>query len=335
MNTAENFLNLDRIYIPLSRHAYFNTNSPDDVNAALYNNFHNGHIDVFNKNKFKMVYNFINIGNISLNAAASSSGFHIHADSDINSFVLIIVSHGELQVRAKNTSLYSVPNERACLLDFEQPCVIAVNTFYNNMTVRFNRLATEHMLEKLTGKPLRTRLRFTNQIDLSQPGPKRLLTLINQITTFFEQDEELIQEHLLVAQYEQLLFTAFLTCLEHNAHSSLYAAQPSAPPKVVGLVENFIEANADKPLNLGDLADLTGMSARSIQLAFKKHRGYSPSQFLRQCRLTRARDMLRNATPGTTVLSVSLACGFGSQSFFCRLYRERFGEKPSETAAKS
>jgi len=48
-----------------------------------------------------------------------------------------------------------------------------------------------------------------------------------------------------------------------------------------------------------------------------------------------AREMLRRATPGATVLSVALACGFASQSFFGRLYRERFGEKPSETAAKS
>ncbi|EFL52533.1 transcriptional regulator, AraC family [Solidesulfovibrio fructosivorans JJ]] len=335
MPDGNNLLDVDSIYIPLSPYRYFETNSPDDVNAALSENFRNGHIDVVNKKKFKMIYNHVKIGHVSFNAAASSAGFHIHAAIDIKSFVLIFVTHGRLEARIKGKTSLCIPDKLASLLDFDQPSVIAVEPFYNNMTVRFARVAVERMLEKLTGKPLRHALRFANQIDLSQPGPKRLLAIINQVAALYEHDTALAQEPLLVGQYEQLLLTALLTCLEHNARGALLAPPLPAPPKVVALVENFLEANADKPLNLGDLADLTNMSARSIQLAFKKHRGYSPSRFLRECRLSRARDLLRCAAPGTSVLSVSLACGFASQSLFSRLYRERFGEKPSESVART
>ncbi|UJX42162.1 AraC family transcriptional regulator [Desulfovibrio sp. JY] len=334
MPDGNNILNVDSIYIPLSPYRYLETKSPDAVNDALSQNFRNGSIDIFNKKKFKMIYNHLKVGDVSLNAAAASAGFHIQAAIDIKSFVLIFVTHGRLEARTKGKISRCIPDKLASCLDFEQPATIAVEPFYNNMTVRFARAAVERMLEKFTGKPLRRALRFADQIDLSQPGPKRLLAIINQVAALFEHDTALAREPLLVGQYEQLLLTALLTCLEHNARGALLAPPPPAPPKVIALVENFLEAHADKALNLGDLADLTNMSARSIQLAFKKHRGYTPSQFLRECRLSRARDLLRRATPGTSVLSVSLACGFASQSLFSRVYRERFGEKPSETMAR-
>lgn len=335
MSKHDERLCLENIHISLAGHPYFNTNDTSDIDSALYTNFHRGRIDIYRNNTFQMIYNHVKVGSVSLNAAATTSGFAIHADSDASSFALIVVTHGHLEVPIKGKKTYAIPDQSACLLDFERPSIITVQPFYNNMTVRFTRSAIEQLLVKFSGKPLRKPLHFVNQVDLSRPGPRRLLAIINQTAAFFEQDPALAHEPLLLGQYEQLLLAALLTGLDHNGRELLCASQAPAPPKVVALVEGFLEANADKPLNLGDLAELTGMSARSIQLAFQKHRGYSPSRFLRECRLAKAHEMLRRAAPGTNVLSVSLACGFASQSFFCRLYRQRFGETPSETAAKA
>jgi AraC-like DNA-binding protein len=335
MSKNDQVLNLDKLPIPLSSYNFFSTNNADDINMALSDNFHDGYAKIFQEKKFKMVYNYVKLGDLSLNAAATSSGFNIHANNDMRSFALIYVTHGKLEVRARNRMSFCIPNKFATVLDFEHPSVISVQPFYNNVTLRFTRAAIEQTLEKLVGVAVRNPLRFVDQIDLSRRGPQRLIAIVNQVITLFEQDTALPREPLLVGQYEQLLLTALLTCLDHNAQDLLRAPSTPAPPKIVKLVEAFIEANADKPLNLGDLSALTGMSARSIQLAFQKHRGYSPSRFLRGCRLARARDMLRRAAPGTSLLSIALASGFASQSLFCRLYRQRFGETPSETAAKS
>jgi len=178
---------------------------------------------------------------------------------------------------------------------------------------------------------LRLPLDFAPAVDFTQAGPRRLLAMLDNVIAAFEQETSLAQEPLLVAQYEALLLTGLLACLPHNHVSQLAKTPAPAPHKIVGLVEAYIEANADRPLRLRDLADVTGVGVRSIQLAFQKHRGYSPSRFLRECRLARARQALRQANPETTILSVALLCGFASQSLFCRLYRERYGEKPSET----
>ncbi|WP_428561349.1 MAG: AraC family transcriptional regulator [Solidesulfovibrio sp. DCME] len=327
-------LDLTGLSVPLQAFPYLRTNEPEAINSALAANFHNGSIDILRKKSFEIVYNHCNLGAVSFNAAATNAACAFHGDSDPRSFALIIVSHGAVDIRTNGATLACRPRKAASLLDFEHRSVISVHPYYNNLTLRFTRPAIEEALAKLSGQAPRGPLRFENQLDLTRPGPRRLLAIVDQVIALFEQDPGLTQEPLLVAKYEQLVLTALLTCLDHNASALLRTPPPPAPPKVVLAAEAYIEANADKPLRLADLAALTGLSVRSIQLAFRKHRGYSPSRFLRECRLARAREMLRRAEPGTSLLAVSLACGFASQSLFCRLYRERFGEKPSETLAK-
>jgi hypothetical protein len=103
---------------------------------------------------------------------------------------------------------------------------------------------------------------------------------------------------LLAARYGDLLPRP-LTCLPHNHLGLLDTDRQPNVPKVVRIAEEYLEANADKPLRMDDLARVVGMGPRSIQLAFRRPRGYSPSPFLRACRLIRARHMLTQAAPGT------------------------------------
>ena len=278
MLTNDASLNLDNIYIPLSKYRHLETNHASEIDDVLSDNFHNGNVDIFHRNKFRIRYNYLDLGNISFNAAATSSGYSINAAHDMQSLVFIYLTHGHLEAKISTSVFHCIPKKLAILLDFEQPSVISIQPFYNNMTVRFTRAILERTLEAFIGRPLREPLRFTNRIDLSQPGPRRLLAVIKQVTDIFDQDAQLAEAPLLIGQYEQLLSTALLTCLEHDARHLLQAPSKPAPPKVVTLVESYIEANADKPLNLGDLSALTAMSARSIQLAFQKHRGYSPDR---------------------------------------------------------
>lgn len=318
----------------LAGYQVLDTQAAEDIEETLVANFHSGHVAVPDKKLFKLVYNYLDLGGTSINAATATSSYTIEAKEDHASFVFIFLYEGALSVRAKNLQLRCLPGSVGAVLDFNLPSTISINNFYNNITIRFNRFAIESMLEKAVGKPLRRPLAFTPQVELASVPSQRLLAIIEHIVSQFEQDTGLAQAPMLTTQYDQLLLAGLLECLDHNARHLFDKAAPPAAPKVVALSEAYIEANADKPLRLTDLADLTGLGVRSIQLAFHKHRGYSPSAFLRECRLARARDMLRQADPGVTVLSVALACGFASQGLFARLYRKRYGETPSATAGK-
>lgn len=318
-------------HVPLARHNVLDTGDIDELNRALVENFHSAQAWIRRRDRFRIVFNSLDLGGLSLSATGTTAGYAIHAEQTSGSLVLVCLSRGGMDIRLRHAALSCAAGRAWAMLDFTTPCRLSAPDGHDNLCVRFVRSRIEDALARLCGREPRTPLVFSPLVPCDRPETGRLWAVIGQIVTAFDQDAGLAGQPLLAAQYEQLLMTAALTCLSHNASDLLRRPVPPAPPKVVRLVEEFIEANADRPLRLGDLADLTGLGVRSIQLAFQKHRGYSPSWFLRECRLSRARSLLRRAGPGTTVTSVSLECGFASPSAFSRFYAARFGEKPLKT----
>jgi AraC-like DNA-binding protein len=100
-------------------------------------------------------------------------------------------------------------------------------------------------------------------------------------------------------------------------------------------LEAWMEQNLDNTITLNDLASVAGVSVRSIQKAFRQYRQCTPMDALMQKRLEKARAILLSPTESTTVLEVAMTLGYLHPSRFAKQYKEKFGEKPSETLAKS
>jgi AraC-like DNA-binding protein len=79
-----------------------------------------------------------------------------------------------------------------------------------------------------------------------------------------------------------------------------------------------------------------GVSERTLQYAFKRVMGMSPTTYLTRLRLHYACDELRRHHPrSTTVSKVAMRWGFWHWGDFARVYREYIGELPSETLRKN
>lgn len=87
-------------------------------------------------------------------------------------------------------------------------------------------------------------------------------------------------------------------------------------------------------LKLEDLAGETGLSTRMIQYLFQRHFGTSPKQWIIEQRLLAVRGRLCQPGAGDTVTSIAIPF-FNNLGDFARRYRQRFGEKPSETLARA
>lgn len=108
--------------------------------------------------------------------------------------------------------------------------------------------------------------------------------------------------------------------------------QRTATPREVRTMIDFIEAHADQPVSLADMAASAHMSVRALQYSLKRHVDMTPSEFLRSIRLDRAhRDLLAADASQTTVGLIAQRWGFGNLGRFSHYYRERFGRLPSET----
>ncbi|WP_196140953.1 ATP-binding protein [Aliikangiella sp. G2MR2-5] len=99
----------------------------------------------------------------------------------------------------------------------------------------------------------------------------------------------------------------------------------------IRFVEKFskeIEKNIDNPdLKVEQLAKALAVSERQLYRKLKGLLNVTPAEFLRNYRLNTAVNLLKD---GESVSNVAFTVGFGSQSYFSRCFKAKYGVPPSE-----
>jgi AraC family transcriptional regulator, glycine betaine-responsive activator len=106
----------------------------------------------------------------------------------------------------------------------------------------------------------------------------------------------------------------------------LRARMGIAHPKLLAALD-AMEKTVEQPLSCKELALSVGLSQRQLERLFEKYVRTTPTRHYLRIRLGRARQLLRQTT--MPVLSVAVACGFSSASYFSQAYLENFGHSPS------
>lgn len=95
---------------------------------------------------------------------------------------------------------------------------------------------------------------------------------------------------------------------------------------------DYIEANADQPLTVADIACACGVGVRGLQHGFQRSMQTSPTEYLRHVRLRYAHRELLIADPATTTVeAVAHRWGFSHRGRFAAQYRDRYGVQPADT----
>lgn len=102
----------------------------------------------------------------------------------------------------------------------------------------------------------------------------------------------------------------------------------------IDIVCDHIRSSIDRPLTLTEMERVSCLSARALQYAFKARFGCSPMEWQRNERLLGARQRLLSMGSGESITSVAHSMGFSSSSAFSALYKQKFGETPSETITR-
>jgi transcriptional regulator GlxA family with amidase domain len=118
-----------------------------------------------------------------------------------------------------------------------------------------------------------------------------------------------------------------LTCLSEQYLEA--ERSPAAPSAVqLGRVEQYIVANYGQSLTVETLAEISGVSARSVFRHFRSRYDCTPHQYLERIRLEMSYVKLLACRDKESVGSVALDCGFQSLRHFEQAYRNQFGERP-------
>ncbi|MEZ5786949.1 MAG: helix-turn-helix domain-containing protein [Xanthobacteraceae bacterium] len=137
------------------------------------------------------------------------------------------------------------------------------------------------------------------------------------------------------ANLERTLLSLFIECLVERHFRGEEPPPCDLNVAQVQKAEAWIEANLANAIGVEDIATAIGVSPRALQTAFRRVRGYSPINAVFRRRLERSRAALVAAGPNDTVTKIATDLGFFELGRFAVRYRQEFGEKPSETLARS
>ncbi|AOI68159.1 AraC family transcriptional regulator [Burkholderia ubonensis] len=98
-------------------------------------------------------------------------------------------------------------------------------------------------------------------------------------------------------------------------------------------INRFIDDSLGKPISLADLARLSNLAEHATITAFKHQFARTPMQYVIEHRLERARWLLCNTS--SSILSIALDCGFGSQSYLTTLLKRQYGVTPRQMRVSS
>lgn len=107
---------------------------------------------------------------------------------------------------------------------------------------------------------------------------------------------------------------------------------PSADTERLRTMIHFIRDHFMDEIRVADIAQSANISLRECHRCFQRNIGVSPNAFLTDYRLRISAHMLKGTDSG--VAKISSDCGFASQSYFAKLFKDMFGCTPLEYRKK-
>ena len=93
-------------------------------------------------------------------------------------------------------------------------------------------------------------------------------------------------------------------------------------------IKSFMEQNFDKPLKIEDYAYLTGRSISTFRRDFKSYYQITPQKWLKEKRLEKAINILKDREMSVTELSYEV--GYENISYFIKEFKNKMGLSPKQ-----
>lgn len=131
--------------------------------------------------------------------------------------------------------------------------------------------------------------------------------------------------------FEQSLLAAIAARLWY-AYGSVKKAYPHSAPMTKWKrkqIEEYVRENLGRDIHLQDIATCVNLSPYHLSRTFKATTGQGLYQFVLECRVRKAMQMIRTESP-PSLARIARCCGFESYSQFVSAFRKIVGVLPSE-----
>jgi AraC-like DNA-binding protein len=278
-------------------------------------------------------------GNASVNRLEYGAEVEIDPERLDDFFLVQIPVAGHATIACGNRRFDSTP-QAASLVSPTLPLHMRWHAGNAQVCVRFERRMVEEHCAAHLGHALDEPLEFEPELRLDTAAGQYFLRLVNlfaeELTLARRLDgcahplaNERVAEH-----FASALLNALVYGQKSNISAALARPERAAAPHFVRRVEDYIRHHYAEPLTIEKLADVAGVSTRTLFAGFRDFRRVTPMTYLKSLRLEKARQALQSGevSGATGVTKVALDTGFSHLGRFAKHYHSRFGELPSMTA---
>ncbi len=201
--------------------------------------------------------------------------------------------------------------------------------------LKFPREKLESHLSSLINERVDGPIDFDLTFNLQNSAGRSLLRACILLQAEWEEQSTLILSPIARRHIESLVMTNFLLAAGSPHTEKIFGIHQQSEKTsklLVQQVKEYIEENVHELPGLAELTSYAGVSARSLQNGFKEHLGVSPMEYVRNVRMERAHEQLKNAvSTGENVTDIAMEWGFYNVGRFSQMYKGIYGQSPRET----
>jgi AraC-like DNA-binding protein len=275
---------------------------------------------------------FVKVGRLGLGTIAFGSDMHVDVESVDGYYLLMFCLSGRALARTQNTTL-NVDQSNGILCRPGHPFDAQLSDDCEQFVLRIDAQA---FISVLGDAPVQ----IASHLPVGGPLLSGWMEQLRALTHSTGLLESARTNPRVAAHMEYLLIELLSQALGPNALSEMpmdpallnaHGSGQGIAPAFVRRAEAFMRAHSADMLQLQEIAVAAGVPSRTLRDGFQQFRGTSPMQFVRDLRMSQARETLLRAGPDVRVSDVALACGFLHLGRFSLAYAKAFGESPSAT----
>ena len=224
-----------------------------------------------------------------------------------SSYLLIVMLTGALSWQTRHGRGVARPGQ-ALLLDCNAPHTYAAQGKCSFTFVHFAGGQSAAICEEIAR---------TGGSMIHLPDPNELSETIGEMLSCMRSERKLN-----AGQASAMIYSMLMKLLERSGASGRSGTGNPAVDRAIA----HIRTHLSECLTVEDMAAATGYSPSYFSHLFAEDTGMSPYQFVVQCRVEHAQQLLM--TTRQTVQEIAFQCGFNSAANFCYTFRRLTGVSP-------
>jgi AraC-like DNA-binding protein len=200
------------------------------------------------------------------------------------------------------------------------------------IALKIDRDVVDDALSDAIGQQVTSQIAFHPTMSTTTGAVRSWLNMLLTLTEQLFRPDSVLARPLAGMPFVDSIVRGLLLVADHPHRDAVAATPKLVAPRTVRTALDIIEAEPHLSLTVSALAARSHVSVRSLQEGFRRHLGTSPMAYLREVRLRRAHEVLRQSDPSiTTVASIAHQWGFTNLGRFAATHTARYGEPPAIT----